>query len=95
MRIEVRVIDRCDFSSVITDKVQRLVRISSLTQLRVLRFGLLQDRNIRVRVIPQREEILIGLLGLGRCRPASRKRAPGSGGPARPILRSLPENDDR
>ncbi len=35
-----------------------------LPQLRVLRFRLLQDRNIRVRVLPQRKEILIGRLGL-------------------------------
>jgi hypothetical protein len=36
----------------------------SLPQLPVLCFGLLQDRNIRVSVLPQREEILIGRLGL-------------------------------
>src|ERR1035438_3926008 len=37
----------------------------SLLQLRVLRFGLQQDRNIRVRVLPEREKVLVGHLGLG------------------------------
>src|SRR6266702_2601174 len=35
-----------------------------LLQFRVFRFRPLQDRNIRVRVLPQREEILIGRLRL-------------------------------
>jgi hypothetical protein len=35
-------------------------------QLRVLRLGLSQDRNVRVRVLPQCEEILICRLGFGR-----------------------------
>src|SRR5215472_16382924 len=38
---------------------------SSLLQLRVLCFRLSQDGNIRVRVLPERKEVLIGGLGLG------------------------------
>ena len=37
----------------------------SLLQLCVLCFGLLQDRNIRISVFPEREEILVGGTGLG------------------------------
>jgi hypothetical protein len=36
-----------------------------LLQLRVLRFRSDEDRNIRVGIFPEREEILIGRLGLG------------------------------
>jgi hypothetical protein len=35
-----------------------------LLQLRVLCLGLLQDRNVRVGVFPQREEVLVGAAGL-------------------------------
>src|SRR5215471_181923 len=41
-----------------------MLEFSSLLQLRVLCFRLPQDRNIRVRVLPKRKEILIGRLGL-------------------------------
>jgi len=37
-----------------------------LSQLRVFGFGLLEDRDVRVGVLPQREEILISRAGLGR-----------------------------
>src|SRR5262252_8555478 len=37
---------------------------NELSQLRVLRLGLLQDGNVGVRVFPEREEILIGGLRL-------------------------------
>src|ERR1700733_6163056 len=35
-------------------------RSKSLLQLRVLRFGLLQDRNVRVGVFPEDEQIFVG-----------------------------------
>jgi hypothetical protein len=37
----------------------------SLLQLRVLRFGLLQDGNVGVGVFPEREEIVVGAASLG------------------------------
>jgi IPT/TIG domain len=42
-----------------------VLRNVRLFQLRVLRLGSDENRNVRVRVLPQREEILIGRLGLG------------------------------
>jgi hypothetical protein len=38
---------------------------SELLQLRVLRLGLLQDRNVGVGVFPEREEIVVGAASLG------------------------------
>src|ERR1700704_3437534 len=40
-------------------------RRAQLLQLRVLRFGLLQDRNVRISVFPEGEEILIRGAGFG------------------------------
>ena len=39
--------------------------MEKLLQLREFRLGLLEDGNVRVGVFPEREEILIGRLGLG------------------------------
>ena len=38
---------------------------SKLMQLRILRFGLLQDGNVGVSILPQREEVLIRNSGFG------------------------------
>ena len=47
--------------------------LPKLLQPRVLRFRSDEDRNVRVGVFPKREEILIGRLGLWRCRPATHR----------------------
>src|SRR6266478_2980991 len=39
--------------------------VTELLQLRVLRLGLLKDRNVRVGVLPEREESLVGGAALG------------------------------
>ena len=49
-----------------------MTEYSQLLQLRILRFDLLQNRNIRVRVLPQCEEVLIGRFGPGDQTLASR-----------------------
>ncbi len=40
-------------------------RINPLLQLRVLRFGLLEDRDVGIGVFPEGEEVLVGGAGLG------------------------------
>ena len=59
-------------------------RLAGLLQLRVLRFGLLQDGNIGIGIFPERKEILVRSFAPWPCRPAWRKRERGRGGPALP-----------
>ncbi len=50
--------------------------LATLMQLRILRRGFLQDRNVGVGIFPEREEVLIGNAGIScfslRCESAAR-----------------------
>jgi hypothetical protein len=70
-----------------------------LLQLRILRFRCDKDGNVRVGILPQREEILIGRLGFGSVAlqdigaGEAEMRECGDGLPRRKLTRTFPTRD--